>query len=142
MLLGLVVSYMVLAFGSFNSFVHPVAVLLALPFSISGAFIGLLLFHQSLNIFSLIGLILLMGIVKKNSILLVDFTNQCRAEGLNVREALISRLSREAAPDLDDLSGDRRGRALCPKLWRLGLGLRRPFQWPLQSLVELWPQRF
>jgi multidrug efflux pump subunit AcrB len=88
MFLGLVVSYMVLA-SQFNSFIHPVVVLLALPFSISGAFVGLLLFHQSLNIFSLIGLILLMGIVKKNSILLVDFTNQCRNEGLNVRDALI-----------------------------------------------------
>jgi HAE1 family hydrophobic/amphiphilic exporter-1 len=88
MLLGILVSYMVLA-SQFNSFIHPVTVLMALPFSFSGAFIGLLVTHQSINIYSLIGFILLMGIVKKNSILLVDFTNQMRAEGLDVREALL-----------------------------------------------------
>ncbi|MBI3554712.1 MAG: efflux RND transporter permease subunit [Deltaproteobacteria bacterium] len=88
MILGLLVSYMVLA-SQFNSFIHPVTVLMALPFSFSGAFIGLWAFHQSINIYSLIGFILLMGIVKKNSILLVDFTNQCRDEGLDVRHALL-----------------------------------------------------
>lgn len=87
--LGILVSYMVLA-SQFNSFIHPIAVLMALPFSISGAFGALLLFHQSINIYSLIGFILLMGIVKKNSILLVDFTNQKRSEGLGVKEALLS----------------------------------------------------
>src|SRR6202007_530252 len=88
MLLGIVVSYMVLA-SQFNSFIHPVTVLMALPFSFSGAFLGLLIAHQSINIYSLSGFILLMGIVKKNSILLVDFTNQTRAQGSNVREALL-----------------------------------------------------
>lgn len=86
--LGLIVSYMVLA-SQFNSFIHPITVLTALPFSFSGAFLGLLLFHQSINIFSLIGFILLMGIVKKNSILLVDFTNQVRSEGVTANAALI-----------------------------------------------------
>jgi len=85
--LGLVVAYMVLA-SQYNSFVHPWVVLLALPFSVSGAWVALKLFNSSLNIYSFIGLILLMGIAKKNSILLVDFTNQRRAEGLSVREAL------------------------------------------------------
>jgi HAE1 family hydrophobic/amphiphilic exporter-1 len=88
LIFGVVVSYMVLA-SQFNSFLHPVTVLMALPFSISGAFISLAMFHQSINIYSLIGLILLMGIVKKNSILLVDFTNQCRAQGSDVRVALL-----------------------------------------------------
>jgi HAE1 family hydrophobic/amphiphilic exporter-1 len=87
--LGLVVSYMVLA-SQFNSFIHPVTVLMALPFSVSGAFLTLLISHQSLNIYSFIGLILLMGIVKKNSILLVDFTNQVRDRGeTSVRKALL-----------------------------------------------------
>jgi hydrophobe/amphiphile efflux-1 (HAE1) family protein len=86
--LGILVSYMVLA-SQFNSFIHPITVLMALPFSFSGAFIGLYIGHQSINIYSLIGFILLMGIVKKNSILLVDFTNQCRDEGLNVKKALL-----------------------------------------------------
>jgi hydrophobe/amphiphile efflux-1 (HAE1) family protein len=80
LVLGLIVSYMVLA-SQFNSFVDPLTVLMALPFSISGAFAGLFLGDQSLNIYSMIGLILLMGIVKKNSILLVDFTNEIRAKG-------------------------------------------------------------
>ncbi len=86
--LGVLVSYMVLA-SQYNSYLHPVTVLLALPFSVSGAVIALWLGRQSLNIYSLIGLILLMGIVKKNSILLVDFTNQLREQGLGVREALM-----------------------------------------------------
>ncbi|BAV32614.1 acriflavin resistance protein [Sulfuricaulis limicola] len=89
LILGVIVAYMVLA-SQFNSFIHPVTVLMALPFSVSGAFLTLLLFDNSLNIFSFIGLILLMGIVKKNSILLVDFTNQVRDRGgVTVRDALI-----------------------------------------------------
>ncbi|MFA6092686.1 MAG: efflux RND transporter permease subunit [Elusimicrobiota bacterium] len=88
LILGIFVSYMVLG-SQFNSFVHPLTVLLALPFSISGAFIALWITGTSLNLYSFIGLILLMGIVKKNSILLVDFTNQRRAEGLEIRQALL-----------------------------------------------------
>jgi HAE1 family hydrophobic/amphiphilic exporter-1 len=89
LLLGILVSYMVLA-SQFNSFIHPVTVLMALPFSFSGAFLGLFLFHQTINMYSLIGFILLMGIVKKNSILLVDFTNQMRAGGgASVNDALM-----------------------------------------------------
>jgi len=87
-ILGIFVAYMVLA-TQFNSFIHPVSVLLALPFSLTGAFFGLLVMHQSLNLYSGIGLILLAGIVKKNSILLVDFTNERRKTGLPVREALL-----------------------------------------------------
>jgi hydrophobe/amphiphile efflux-1 (HAE1) family protein len=85
--LGILIAYMILG-AQFNSFRDPVTVLLALPFSFSGAFLGLWLTGQSLNMYSMIGLILLMGIVKKNSILLVDFTNQRRSEGLGVLDAL------------------------------------------------------
>jgi HAE1 family hydrophobic/amphiphilic exporter-1 len=86
---GIFVAYMVLA-SQFNSFLHPVIVLLALPFSVTGAFIALYLGHQTLNIYSMIGIILLMGIVKKNSILLVDFTNhRRRIGGMGVAEALL-----------------------------------------------------
>ncbi|OGS20795.1 MAG: hypothetical protein A2252_12230 [Elusimicrobia bacterium RIFOXYA2_FULL_39_19] len=87
LILGIFVAYMVLG-TQFNSFVHPFTVLIALPFSISGAILAMLITGQSFNIYSAIGVILLMGIVKKNSILLVDFTNQRREEGLNVDEAL------------------------------------------------------
>lgn len=87
--LGILIAYMVLA-SQFNSYLHPFSVLMALPFSISGALITLWLFGLSLNIYSIIGLILLMGIVKKNSILLVDFTNQQRENGLDVKNALLT----------------------------------------------------
>ena len=88
LILGIIVAYMVLA-SQFNSYLHPVTVLLALPFSVSGAFLALWMAGQSLNVYSYIGLILLMGIVKKNSILLVEFTNHLRMEGTELREALL-----------------------------------------------------
>lgn len=89
LLFGFIVAYMVLA-SQFNSFVDPFTVFVALPFSFSGAFLGLLIGGQSINLFSMIGLVLLMGIVKKNSILLVDFTNQVRdQEKASVGEALL-----------------------------------------------------
>jgi multidrug efflux pump subunit AcrB len=80
LLLGIVVAYMVLAV-QFNSFVHPISVLIALPFSMTGALLVLWGTGSSLNLFSFIGLIVLMGIAKKNSILLVEFTNHVRQEG-------------------------------------------------------------
>jgi hydrophobe/amphiphile efflux-1 (HAE1) family protein len=88
--LGIAVAYMVLA-SQFNSFIDPVTILLALPFSITGAFVTLLVTGQSINIYSLIGILLLMGLVKKNSILLVEFTNQIREQqpDLSVTEALV-----------------------------------------------------
>jgi hydrophobe/amphiphile efflux-1 (HAE1) family protein len=89
LVMGFVVAYMILA-SQFDSFIDPITVFMALPFSFSGAFLGLLITGQSLNMFSMIGLILLMGIVKKNSILLVDFTNQRRdEENVPVRTALL-----------------------------------------------------
>ena len=89
LIIGIFVAYMVLG-TQFNSFVHPVTVLIALPFSISGAVLALLLSGQSLNMYSAIGMILLMGIVKKNSILLVDFTNHRRTLGMGMKEALLN----------------------------------------------------
>ncbi len=88
-LLGIVVAYMVLA-AQFNSFIHPFTVLLALPFSITGALVTLWGTNQSLNLYSAIGIILLMGVVKKNSILLVEFMNRKRAEGMPLAEAIIT----------------------------------------------------
>lgn len=77
MMIGILVAYLVLAV-QFNSFIHPISVLMALPFSVSGALFTLWATGVSLNLFSYIGLIVLMGIAKKNSILLVEFTNQMR----------------------------------------------------------------
>jgi len=88
LILGIVIAYMVLA-SQFESFVHPFTILLAMPFSLIGAFGALLLAGKTLNIFSFIGLILLMGLVKKNAILLVDYTNTLRKRGMSRREALL-----------------------------------------------------
>ena len=86
--LGILVAYMVLA-SQFNSFLHPITVLTILPLSIAGAAVALFLGGMTLNIFSMIGLLLLMGIVKKNSIILVDYATQLRATGLGAREAML-----------------------------------------------------
>lgn len=89
LLMGILVAYMVLAI-QFNSFVQPISVLIALPFSVTGALLALWAFGVSLNLFSFIGLIVLMGIAKKNSILLVEFTNQMRThKKLDVTNALL-----------------------------------------------------
>lgn len=90
LLMGILVAYMVLAV-QFNSFIHPVSVLIALPFSVTGAFLALWASGVSLNLFSFIGLIVLMGIAKKNSIMLVEFTNQTRKEttGIGIKDALL-----------------------------------------------------
>ncbi len=89
LVVGILVAYMVLA-SQFNSFLHPVTVLTILPLSVAGAIFALLLAGKTLNIFSMIGLLLLMGIVKKNSIILVDYANEVREkEGLDATEAML-----------------------------------------------------
>ncbi len=89
LVMGLLISYMVLAV-QFNSFIHPIPVMIALPFSLTGAFLSLLLTHNSLNLYSFIGIVVLMGITLKNSILLVEFFNKQRREyGRTLREAIL-----------------------------------------------------
>jgi len=90
--LGLLVIYMVLA-AQFESLIHPLSVMLAVPFAMFGAVGGLLAAGQTLNLFSMIGILLLFGLVTKNSILLVDYANQLRSEGLDKVGAM-----RRAAP--------------------------------------------
>ncbi len=90
--LGVLVIFMVLA-AQFESWVQPLTVMLALPMAMTGALGGLWLFGHSLNLFSLIGIILLFGLVTKNSILLVDYAQQLRAGGMDKVEAI-----RTAAP--------------------------------------------
>lgn len=86
--LGVLFIYFVLA-SQFESFVHPFTIMLALPLAIIGALLGLFLAGLSLGMPAMIGIILLMGLVTKNGILLVDYTNQLRAKGLGVIEALL-----------------------------------------------------
>jgi HAE1 family hydrophobic/amphiphilic exporter-1 len=85
--LAMILLYMVLA-SQFDSFVQPFIVMLAQPLAIIGGVAALWLFGQTLNIYSMIGLVLLIGLVAKNSILLVDLTNQRRVEGMGVDAAL------------------------------------------------------
>ena len=85
--LAMALLYMVLA-SQFNSFVQPLIVMLAQPLAIVGGVAALWLFGQTLNIYSMIGLVLLIGLVAKNSILLVDLTNQRRSEGMTIDAAL------------------------------------------------------
>jgi HAE1 family hydrophobic/amphiphilic exporter-1 len=79
---------MVLA-SQFNSFIQPFIIMVAQPLAIVGGVAGLWLTDMSLNMFSMMGLVLLMGLVAKNSILLIDLTNQLRAQGRGINEALL-----------------------------------------------------
>ena len=88
LMLGIIMAYMILA-SQFESFIHPVTILLSMPMSFIGAFGALFVTGKTLNIFSFIGLILLMGLVKKNAILLVDYTNVLRERGMSRREAIL-----------------------------------------------------
>lgn len=85
--LGVTIAYMVLA-SQFNSYKDPVTIITILPLSIAGAAFALLLAGKSLNIFSMIGLLLLMGIVKKNSIILVDYANNFKSQGFDARQSM------------------------------------------------------
>ncbi len=85
---AIILVYMVLA-SQFNSYIQPLVLMLAQPLAITGGLAALWLAGMGLNIFSMIGLVLLMGLVAKNSILLIEFTNQMRARGMGIDEALM-----------------------------------------------------
>ncbi len=85
---GLILVYMTLA-SQFNSFIQPFIVMTAQPLAVIGAIFGLWLGGDSLNIYSMIGMVLLVGLVAKNSILLIDLTNQLRRQGKSINEALL-----------------------------------------------------
>jgi HAE1 family hydrophobic/amphiphilic exporter-1 len=88
LVLAIIFIYLVLA-SQFGSFTHPLAIMLSLPLSLFGVAVALFATRDTLNIMSMIGLIMLMGLVTKNAILLVDFTNQARREGLDRDAALV-----------------------------------------------------
>ena len=91
--LALLTAYLVMC-ANFNSFVHPAVIMLTVPLSVLGGLIFLLLFNSSVNIFSQIALVILIGISTKNSILIVDWANQLRRAGKNIRDAVLEACNR------------------------------------------------
>jgi HAE1 family hydrophobic/amphiphilic exporter-1 len=88
LLLAVIFIYLILA-SQFGSFLQPVAIMMSLPLSLIGVLLALLIARSTLNIFSIIGFVMLMGLVTKNAILLVDFTNQLRAAGQDRAHAIL-----------------------------------------------------
>ena len=88
LLLGALVVFLVLA-AQFESFVHPFVIMLTVPLAMSGALLGLFLTGQSLNIYSQVGLVMLIGLAAKNGILIVEFVNQLRDQGVAFHDALV-----------------------------------------------------
>ena len=103
--LSVIFIYIVLA-SQFGSFLQPLAIMASLPLSLIGVMLALLLWRSTLNVFSMIGLIMLMGLVTKNAILLVDFANQGRKAGLNIPDALLQAGLVRMRPDHHDHQRD------------------------------------
>lgn len=98
-LLALILIYLILA-AQFESYIDPLIIMFTVPLALAGAILSLWLFGQTINIFSQIGVIVLIGIVTKNGILIVEFANQRKAAGLGIKEAVIDAATRRLRPIL------------------------------------------
>lgn len=95
--LALLVAYLVLA-AQFESFINPLVVMFTVPMGVFGGFLGLFLMNQGLNIYSQIGMIMLIGMVTKNGILIVEFANQLRDRGIEFEKAIVDASARRLRP--------------------------------------------
>jgi multidrug efflux pump len=98
-MLALMLIYLILS-AQFESFRDPLIIMLTVPLAIAGALISLILFSQTLNIFSQIGMIMLIGIVTKNGILIVEFANQKKYAGMDMRQAALEAATQRFRPIL------------------------------------------
>jgi multidrug efflux pump len=98
-ILALLLVYLILA-AQFESFIDPFVIMLTVPMALAGSLFSLWYFNQSLNIFSQIGIIMLIGLVTKNGILIVEFANQLREQGRNKRDAVIEAATSRLRPIL------------------------------------------
>ena len=111
LLVAILVIYMVLGI-LYESFIHPLTILTALPFAGFGALVTLMLFRTELSIYAFVGIIMLVGLVKKNGIMMVDFAIEAqREEGVNAREGDLRGLPRALPADHDDDDGGAHGHA-------------------------------
>jgi hydrophobe/amphiphile efflux-1 (HAE1) family protein len=97
--LALLVAYLVLA-AQFESFINPLVVMFTVPMGVFGGFLGLYFMNQGLNIYSQIGMIMLIGMVTKNGILIVEFANQLRDKGVEFEQAIVDAAARRLRPIL------------------------------------------
>ncbi len=97
--MALLIVYLVLA-AQFESFIHPLVIMLAVPLAVLGALIGLFVAGSSLNLFSQIGIVMLVGLAAKNGILIVEFANQLRDEGMAIRDAIVESSATRLRPIL------------------------------------------
>jgi len=114
-LLALTLVYLILA-AQFESFRDPFIIMFTVPLALAGAVLSLWIFGQTLNIFSQIGIIALIGIVTKNGILIVEFANQRKVQGLSITEAVLDAAAQRFRPIL--MTAWRPSSAFCRSPWR------------------------
>jgi multidrug efflux pump len=95
--LAMLIAFLVLA-AQFESFVHPLTIMLTVPVAVAGALLGLQVMGMNQSIYSQIGLIMLIGLAAKNGILIVEFINQLRDEGMEFREAILTASEQRLRP--------------------------------------------